>query len=101
MRWHNEGERSTQYYIAMEKSSAKYKLMSKVRLEDNTISRNQKKILKEQAKFYRNLYKSNSTIKFSIVNNDNVRSLYVVRNNVELLCNSNLLLYYVNLIMYK
>ena len=32
---------------------------------------------------------------------DKVRSLYVVRNNVEHLCNSNLLLYYVNLIMYK
>ena len=32
---------------------------------------------------------------------DNVRSLYVVRNNVEHLCNSNLLLYYINLIMYK
>ena len=32
---------------------------------------------------------------------DNVRSLYVLRNNVEHLCNSNLLLYSVNLNMYK
>ena len=32
---------------------------------------------------------------------DKVRSLYVVRNNVEHLCNSNLLLYYVNPNMYK
>ena len=32
---------------------------------------------------------------------DNVRSWYVVRNNVEHLCNYNLLLYYVNPNMYK
>ena len=32
---------------------------------------------------------------------DKVRSLYVVRNNVEHLCNSNLLLYYINPNMYK
>ena len=35
------------------------------------------------------------------VHPDNVRSLYVVQNNVEHLCNSNLLLYYVNPNMYK
>ena len=36
-----------------------------------------------------------------VVFSDNVRSLYVVQNNVEHLCNSNLLLYYVNPNMYK
>ena len=40
-------------------------------------------------------------IKQYLVFSDKVRILYVVRNNVEHLCNSNLLLDYVNLIMYK
>ena len=51
--WHNEGERSTKFFLAREKVNGKYKLMKGVRRDDGIIVRDKRKILVEQAKFYK------------------------------------------------
>ena len=63
MRWHNKGERSLKYYFALEKANASARTMTGVRNKVGSISRNCRKILKEQAKFYKKLFK------FTLLNN--------------------------------
>ena len=47
--------------------------MTKIRCEDNTITRDEKKILSEQAKFYRKLYSKDPLVKFVMENKSNVK----------------------------
>ena len=61
---YSEGGRSSKYYFALEKSRSLRKTMCGVYVEDGTITRNSVKILKEQSKFFKKLYKSNPEIQF-------------------------------------
>lgn len=71
--WHLHGERSSKYFFALEKSNYNKKLMKAIRLKDNSISREDKTIMKEQAMFYRKLYKSNPDVHFLLKNETDIR----------------------------
>lgn len=67
-KWLLEGERSSKYYFSLEKANYNKKLMSELRLQDGSTSRDLKIIMNEQTKFYKRLYKSDPDIKFTLVN---------------------------------
>ena len=52
-----QGERGTKYFLNLEKRNAKLKNITKLKLNDKTVITDSKSILKEQRKFYINLYK--------------------------------------------
>lgn len=70
-RFYSEGERSSKYYFSLETHNARKKIMQRIRLQDGTTSSNQQKIMGAQFSFYRKLFKSNSNIKFNLINNTN------------------------------
>lgn len=72
-RWHIEGERSSKYFFALEKTNYNKKVMQAIRLQDNTITNNHKAILREQARFYRNLCKSSPEVQFALVNETDIK----------------------------
>lgn len=76
VKWYNEGEASTKYFFTLEKQRALSKSMSKVFLDDGTITTERGKILQEQKKFYQELYQSDSKVEFTLTNPnlDNVLS---------------------------
>ena len=58
VRWHEEGERSTKYFLGLEKARAVKKHLQKLKLKDGRITTDPKEILSAQADFYRKLYSS-------------------------------------------
>ena len=66
-----EGEKSTKYFLGLEKVKAKNKTLNALMCEDGTKTRDQRQILKEQAKFYLKLYSSNPQITFELHNETN------------------------------
>ena len=73
VKWFKEGEKNTSYFLALEKRNALSKVMHKIICEDGTVITEQKKILNEQLKFYRNLYSSDVTVQFAVCNNLGVK----------------------------
>ena len=67
-KWYIEGEKSTKFFLGLEKTQASNKTIKALRCEDNTITRDQKKILAEQLKFYRKLYTKNPNAAFVFQN---------------------------------
>ena len=67
--WYERGERSTKYFLGLEKVKYSNKTLNILRCEDGTITRNEKKILNEQTKFYKCLFSKNPEIKFIIEDN--------------------------------
>ena len=58
IRWMEEGERSTKYFLGLEKSNAKKKEISQLkRGNDNRIVSKNEEIMEEVVKYYSNLYK--------------------------------------------
>ena len=55
--WIEKGEKSTKYFLGLEKSRANYKVIVKLRKQDGDITEDQNEILDEQYKFYKELYK--------------------------------------------
>ena len=55
-RWHEEGEKSTKYFLSLEKRNHSKKCMKKLQLNDSTIIDNPAIILEEQKKYYHKLY---------------------------------------------
>ena len=70
--WYKEGKKGTKYFLGLEKVKYSNKTLSMIVCEDNTITQEEAKILKEQAKFYRKLYNKNPSITFNIQNVFNV-----------------------------
>ena len=68
--WYAEGEVSSKYFLGLEKVKAQNKNLNIVRCEDNTITRDQGKILREQAKFYRKLYSKDPKVAFQVHTSD-------------------------------
>ena len=66
--WELYGEKSNKYFFSLEKCNYASKTMFAVRLENGQICKEQKTILREQEKFYRNLYTSDNEIQFTITN---------------------------------
>ena len=67
-RWYEDAEKSTKYFFGLEKVKYQNKTLTALRLDDNSITRNEKKILGEQSKFYKKLYSKNPKIKFAMEN---------------------------------
>ena len=55
--WAEKGEKSNKYFLQLEKTRAKQKLMTVLELDDGTIVTDPELIMSEQIKFYQNLYK--------------------------------------------
>ena len=56
VQWHEEGEKSTKYFLGLEKSNAIKKHIRKLKMTDGTIITDPKQILGKQVEFYKNLY---------------------------------------------
>ena len=67
-KWYLEGESSTKYFLGLERVKYQNKTIKMLRCEDNSITRDQKKILQEQSKFYKKLYSKNPEISFVFQN---------------------------------
>ena len=57
-KWYHEGECSSKYFFALEKQNALNKTMNATYCSDGSLTYNSSAILKEQAAFYKRLYKS-------------------------------------------
>ena len=60
-RWIEKGERPTKYFFNLEKSNYNKKTISELRLQDDSITRNETVILEQIEDYYRNLYTSDLT----------------------------------------
>ncbi len=60
VQWHEEGERSTKYFLGLEKSRAVKKHAQKLMVNNGRIITNPEEILAAQAKFYETLYSQRS-----------------------------------------
>ena len=60
-RWIKDGERNSKYFFSLEKKRYLSKNMSQLLTDNGNLVMDQKKILDEQVKFYRELYSSNPT----------------------------------------
>ena len=65
-RWLELGERSTKYFLSLEKSNANRKNMSMMHTEAGETIKDPRRILNEQKSFYEKLYTSNYRIKFEM-----------------------------------
>ena len=72
-RWYKEGEKNTKYFYRLEKQHYNNKTITCIILSDGSISRNQKKILHEQARFYKKLYSSDTEINFTFIKESQVK----------------------------
>ena len=60
-KWQREGEKCTKYFCSLEKRNYVEKTMSKLKLDDDgNFTTDTARILKEQEKFYKELYRSRS-----------------------------------------
>ncbi len=58
VKWFEEGERNTKYFLNLEKSQGVRKQLTKVRNKNNQVVTNGEDVLKETVQFYERLYKS-------------------------------------------
>ena len=72
-KYYESGEVSSKYFISLEKVKQSNKTIKMIRCDDNTITRNGKKIINEQAKYYRKLYSKRPEIKFLLENDTEVK----------------------------
>ena len=71
--YYTQGEACTKYFFGLEKAKFNNKTLKAIKKEDGSITRDQKKILHEQAKFYRKLYAKRPDIKFIYENTSDQR----------------------------
>ena len=60
-RWYEEGEKSSKYFLTLEKRNFNNKTLDRLQLENGKVITNPNEISKEQFKFYQKLYTSNNT----------------------------------------
>ena len=68
LRWIEHGEKSSKYFLNLEKFRSKAKTMSVCELQDGSLTRNHTLILQEQVNFYENLYTKDNSVKFQYQN---------------------------------
>ncbi len=66
IKWYKEGEKSSKYFLNLEKSNYNKKVMKSTLLADGTRTKDPKKILKEQKKFYSRLYTADENVEFDV-----------------------------------
>ena len=71
-RWYTFGEKCNAYYLGLEKVRSGNKTVSRLMRKDKTITKNQAEILREEYKYYKQLYTKNPAIFFSIVNDTEI-----------------------------
>ena len=64
--WQEFGEKSSKYFLSLEKANARKKVMSKIKNAKGDIIQDPKQILEEQCKFYESLYTSNPKVHFEM-----------------------------------
>ena len=55
-RWYEEGERSSKYFLRMEKRNYSNKCINRIKLDDESITADRKQILEQLNRFYKKLY---------------------------------------------
>ena len=75
-RWIENGKRPRKYFFNLEKSNYSKKTISELRLQDDSITRNETVILEQIENYYRNLYTSDITFSETAYDTfiDNVQS---------------------------
>ena len=58
VQWHEDGEKSTRYFMNLEKSNSVKKHMRKLKIHDGTVITDPTEILEKQKEFYCNLLSS-------------------------------------------
>ena len=66
--WDQKGEKINKYFFGLEKTRASNKTLRKLKCEDGTYTCDDKKISKEQYKFYKKLYSADDSVQFNIKN---------------------------------
>ena len=66
VRWTESAEKSTSYFLGLERQHSKSKIMNKTMTEVGTVTEDPQEILQIQARFYEKLYKSNKNIECKI-----------------------------------
>ena len=70
VKWQQEEGHGTKYFLNLEKTSARMKTMSAIRLSNGEISRNTQTILEHQIRFYESLYMKDDSIRFKGLENN-------------------------------
>lgn len=73
--YYNEGEANTKYFFNMQKNRYVNNCMNKVYLEDGSTITERGQILKEQKRFYEQVYSSDPLVLFSLENENEQRKL--------------------------
>ena len=68
-KWTTEGEKNSKYFFSLAKSRYNAKTMFQLRQDDGRIITDGPGILREQHRFYDNLYHANKEVNFGLVNN--------------------------------
>ena len=72
-KWYEEGERNTKYFFSLEKSRYNAKTCYRLITNEGEEIRSQQLIIKEQEKFYEDLYSEDNDVMFNMVNTFNVK----------------------------
>ena len=82
-KWIGEGEKNTRYFCSLERARANAKSCHLLIREDNSVAETNEDIIAKQAKFYKELYSSDRTVKFTIsdINNPVVPKELTKRHN--------------------
>ena len=89
VRWHEQSERNSKYFYALEKRNYSRKSVTKLKLRDGSYTTNQSDILEEQKIFYENLYKSQVFSVQSACDNDvffNLSDVPTLNEDEQALC---------------
>ena len=84
IQWHEEGERSTKFFLGLEKANAIKKTMRKLYLPNGNTTTDPELILGTQKEFYKQLYTSTKSNK-STQSEINITSEFVTNNNIPAL----------------
>ena len=80
IKWHNEGEKNTKYFLSLEKRHYKQGTISQLKVNDKDFATSDQRILSECESFYTNLYTSKVTSPSSIATSE----FFVRENNTFL-----------------
>ena len=82
-KWYSKGEMSNKYYLGLEKVKYANKTLNAIMCDDNTVTREEKKILREQRKFYKKLYTENPDVIFNFVNESGIQHSEEEKGDLE------------------
>ena len=82
-KWYGDSEKSTKYFLNLEKSRAGAKSIGCVLLDSGELVHQPNKIIKEQKIFYQKLYKKDESIQFKLKNNTNIKLKEEMQKSAE------------------